>query len=925
LRPTRPENRTLLQLEALEDRYVLSPTTLVQYALPGAGAQWNYSGAAQNSSPIFADLNKGYPDDDGLDEVLVPAADMQLYAYRYDPNNATTPVRLFQHYALPAGAGQIEATPVVVDLPSGRAVFAATINGLVFSWNARTGALLPGWPQSVGTPDLPSNLFILGAIAAGDLDGDGVPEIVVTSLNETVTAFHADGTVMWRYSNDDSIFGGVAIGDLNGDGRLEVVLGGDSSNVTPYYWSGGRITALSADGRREWMVRTNQVIWSSPTLVDLQGTGKLDVVVGTGFFYPQPPNGSFVGNKVYALDPNGNTLWTYATSTNAAVDGRVYSSPAVADLNGDGVLDVVVGDGSGRLHAINGANGTALWVTQAFLAHPLYSSAIIADINNSGTPDVVMADGYGYLRGFDGRTGNMIWDNPDAQAHYNAAAVGHFTSATNWELAVLPVLTNPAAGVVLSPSYLFLYELGSSTLTPPWAQFRHDSANDAVARPDGYSTQLVTDLYQGALGRAPSATELSQIWLPYFRHQPSLRQGIFLILSSQEARTRLINSWYQYYLGRPADAGSVNAILGAMNGGMSYATVQANLMASPEAFSKAGGNNQAWVTYLYQKALRRTPSSAEIGPWVGFLNSHPRLQVATAIFRSREYTQLLIGGWYFTYGGVTTQPVDSLQALGMDLRRGKTEENGLSDLLMSAGDYVQTQQEGSWLRAVYVDVLGRAATPQETAAWLQSIEQNGTTLAAIAGVLVRTQEYRNRLVAIWFSAYLGRAPSQAETAGYVNALNAGASWATVIGNIMSGDEFLNRAGGTLTGFIGQVVQDLQGHGADQATYNYWLTASQTQNIRLTMPAFILGGGYAGEYFKYTITGWFYQYLRRFPNTPSDQSRIISQLNPFLAQNLVDFWSAGGKPEDIQTTILTSQEYLQIALDKAFWTGQRWLA
>ena len=80
------------------------------------------------------------------------------------------------------------------------------------------------------------NLLLLGQVpreAFGRVLGvslvPGRPDIVVPSFNHEITAFRSDGTVFWRFNNDDTVFSGVAIGDLNGDGRLEVVVGEHSA------------------------------------------------------------------------------------------------------------------------------------------------------------------------------------------------------------------------------------------------------------------------------------------------------------------------------------------------------------------------------------------------------------------------------------------------------------------------------------------------------------------------------------------------------------------------------------------------------------------------------------------------------------------------------------------------------------------------
>ncbi len=217
--------RKLLRVEPLEDRLNLSPTLLQNITLPGAFPQ----PGIYSPAPVTADL-----DGDGRQEVLATGGNV-LYAFKMDPAN--NQMFIDHTYSQGTPQGPLNSTPVVVNLPSGPAVFLGDGHGTVFGWNARTGNLLPGWPQTVAYYNaalpLPGEVFaanaIYGSIAAGDLDGDGVPEIVVTSLNHEITAFHANGSVMWRFNNDDTVFDGVAIGDLNGDGKPEVVVGGDSS------------------------------------------------------------------------------------------------------------------------------------------------------------------------------------------------------------------------------------------------------------------------------------------------------------------------------------------------------------------------------------------------------------------------------------------------------------------------------------------------------------------------------------------------------------------------------------------------------------------------------------------------------------------------------------------------------------------------
>src|SRR5262249_18480495 len=207
----------------LEDRCNPSPTLIANLPLVQPDSVWNYT-IPTNASPIMADL-----DGDGQQEILAPGGDGNLYAYKF--NKATQQIAISRQFFCGQWAAPIEATPVVSTFQGRTVVFAANVNGVVFAWDAFTGAILPGWPASVafGTPPNPEAPFpngVFGSLAAGDLTGNGSPVVVVPSFNHEVTAFRLDGSVFWRFNNDDTVSSGVAIGDLNRDGHLEVVVGG---------------------------------------------------------------------------------------------------------------------------------------------------------------------------------------------------------------------------------------------------------------------------------------------------------------------------------------------------------------------------------------------------------------------------------------------------------------------------------------------------------------------------------------------------------------------------------------------------------------------------------------------------------------------------------------------------------------------------
>src|SRR5262249_39099434 len=136
---------------------------------------------------------------------------------------------------------------------------------------------------------------------------------------------------------------------------------------------------------------------------------------------------------------------------------------------------------------------------------------------------------------------------------------------------------------------------------------------------------------------------------------------------------------------------------------------------------------------------RSSPNGGEVAGWVSALPTAGRFNVVMGFLRSHEYTDNLARQWYEAYG-LGSPSVDNLAAVGWDLRRGRLEEQVLTDVLTSTGDCASTQKEGWGLRPVYRAVLQPPPPPAETAYWLGQME-NGLSLPTIAGIIVHSNEY----------------------------------------------------------------------------------------------------------------------------------------------------------------------------------------
>lgn len=91
-----------------------------------------------------------------------------------------------------------------------------------------------------------------------------------------------------------------------------------------------------------------------------------------------------------------------------------FSSPRIADLNGDGVGDVILGAGreefqacDSAIIALDGKTGQLLWTLPA--KDQVFGSAALKDIDGDGIPDVIISGRSSELQAVSGKTGNLLW------------------------------------------------------------------------------------------------------------------------------------------------------------------------------------------------------------------------------------------------------------------------------------------------------------------------------------------------------------------------------------------------------------------------------------------------------------------------------------------------------------------------------------
>ena len=239
---------------------------------------------------------------------------------------------------------------------------------MVMSFNVKNDISLAGWPQRIISSSGNSSLVY------GDLDGDGKQE-VLTASGKYIFAWKTDGSKYIPNSDviailgldgkytyeplaifaetDTTIVGTPSLGDLNGDGKLEVVAGTLSGNL--YIW---HATDLDSDGRADYFMRiqVGNKISMTPVIADLN-SGVLGPEVFAGaqdgkwMMLSFADSVIFISNGDYHESVTGLTT-TYIDSVGLVLTEnnqrgclrRTDDSSCIAQITSTGNFPPVVGD-----------------------------------------------------------------------------------------------------------------------------------------------------------------------------------------------------------------------------------------------------------------------------------------------------------------------------------------------------------------------------------------------------------------------------------------------------------------------------------------------------------------------------------------------------------------------------------------------------
>jgi hypothetical protein len=244
-----------------------------------------------------------------------------------------------------------------------------------------------------GTWSMPNGYYPT-AITAGDLDGDGKPDIVVANYGQPKLAIFRNTSTVGNvsvvapssYQAIGAYTTGIVVADCNGDGKPEIVLASAGSSKVSLFLNTSTPGAISVSSTRKDLVLPVGTVPTNVIVSDLDGDGKPDLA-----------SVNSNANSVSVFLNTGVTGGALSFSTNT--DFSVGSAPqdfAVGDLDGDGKPDLaVVNNGDATITLLQNAStpgnpnlirGTDVPTGTINPGSPF--AIRIADFDGDGKPDI---------------------------------------------------------------------------------------------------------------------------------------------------------------------------------------------------------------------------------------------------------------------------------------------------------------------------------------------------------------------------------------------------------------------------------------------------------------------------------------------------------------------------------------------------------
>ena len=175
---------------------------------------------------------------------------------------------------------------------------------------------------------LSSQIYTSPAVV--DIDQDNNKDIIFGDFlgNLHVIDQFGNSKPGFPYDMHDQIFGSPAIADIDNDGDIEIVA--TSKNK--------RLCIINSDGSQQYEYNTGQMLLGTPAIGNIDSDSDLEIVFG----------GYSSSKKLYAINPDGTDVPGFPIE----LDEKMRAGAALADFNGNGLDDIVIGTDDENIYLI---------------------------------------------------------------------------------------------------------------------------------------------------------------------------------------------------------------------------------------------------------------------------------------------------------------------------------------------------------------------------------------------------------------------------------------------------------------------------------------------------------------------------------------------------------------------------------------------